>query len=77
MTNFGRIKHSKETGLKPVNQRKVAKMVRRAISLGIHPSVHKHPEILKMTTGRGMLPLVVPKGRDANKTKNFDGEDEH
>ncbi|CCC10116.1 hypothetical protein SMACR_02695 [Sordaria macrospora] len=77
MTAFGRIKHSNQTGLKPVNQRKIAKMVRRAIGLGIHPSVHKHPEILKQSTGRHLLPLVVPKGREANKTKNFDGEDEH
>lgn len=77
ITPFGRIKHSKETGLKPVNQRKIAKMVRRAIGLGIHPSVHKHPEILKNSTGRHLLPLVVPKGQMANKTKNFDGEDEN
>ncbi|KAK1774151.1 hypothetical protein QBC45DRAFT_425764 [Copromyces sp. CBS 386.78] len=77
MTSFGRIRHSRETGLKPVNQRKIAKMVRRAIGLGIHPSVHKHPEILKQSTGRHLLPLVVPKGREANKTKNFDGEDEN
>ncbi|KAK3499382.1 ribosomal protein S18 [Neurospora hispaniola] len=77
ITPFGRIRHSKETGLKPVNQRKIAKMVRRAIGLGIHPSVHKHPEILKNSNGRHLLPLVVPKGQKANKTKNFDGEDEN
>lgn len=77
ITSFGRIKHSKETGLRPVNQRKIAKMVRRAIGMGIHPSVHKHPEILKAGAGRHLLPLVVPKGQMANKTKNFDGEDEH
>lgn len=46
MTPFGRIKHSDETGLRPVNQRKMAKAIRRAIGLGIHPSVHYHPEIL-------------------------------
>ncbi|KAK3403475.1 hypothetical protein B0T20DRAFT_401022 [Sordaria brevicollis] len=79
ITPFGRIRHSKETGLRPVNQRKIAKMVRRAIGMGIHPSVHKHPEILKASAGRHLLPLVVPKGQAAaaNKTKNFDGEDEH
>jgi len=46
MTDFGRIKHSKFTGLRPVNQRKIAKAIRRAIGLGLHPSVHRHPEIL-------------------------------
>jgi small subunit ribosomal protein S18 len=46
MTSFGRIRHSSDTGLRPVNQRKMAKTVRRAIGLGIHPSVHRHPEIL-------------------------------
>ncbi|ROV94504.1 hypothetical protein VMCG_08138 [Cytospora schulzeri] len=46
MTSMGRIKHSKETGLRPVNQRKMAKAIRRAIGMGIHPSVHRHPMIL-------------------------------
>ncbi|KAF3000515.1 hypothetical protein E8E14_007036 [Neopestalotiopsis sp. 37M] len=46
-TPHGRIKKSQHTGLRPVNQRKVAKAVRRAIGLGLHPSVHKHPELLK------------------------------
>lgn len=46
MTAMGRIKHSSETGLRPVNQRKMAKAIRRAIGLGIHPSVHRHPMIL-------------------------------
>ncbi|KAL2071853.1 hypothetical protein VTL71DRAFT_13088 [Oculimacula yallundae] len=46
MSDTGRIKHSKETGLRPVNQRKIARAIRRAIGLGMHPSVHKHPEIL-------------------------------
>ncbi|KAJ0307148.1 hypothetical protein COL5a_003159 [Colletotrichum fioriniae] len=47
MTNFGQIRHNKETGLKPTNQRKMAKAIRRAIGMGIHPSVHHHPELLK------------------------------
>ncbi|CAD0083083.1 unnamed protein product, partial [Aureobasidium vineae] len=47
MTEMGKIKHSKDTGLRPVNQRKVAKAVRRAIGLGLMPSVHRHPEILQ------------------------------
>ncbi|KAI9900831.1 hypothetical protein N3K66_005093 [Trichothecium roseum] len=35
------------TSLRPVNQRKVAKMVRRAQGMGIYPTVHAHPEILR------------------------------
>ncbi|RYP38699.1 hypothetical protein DL767_002439 [Monosporascus sp. MG133] len=46
MTPHGRIKRSADTGLRPVNQRKMAKAIRRAIGLGLHPSVHHHPEIL-------------------------------
>lgn len=48
MTEMGRIRHSKSTGLRPVNQRKIAKAIRRAIALGLMPSVHRHPEIIKM-----------------------------
>ncbi|XHG08120.1 hypothetical protein AWENTII_011239 [Aspergillus wentii] len=46
MTLMGRIKHRNQTGLRPVNQRKIAKAIRRAIGLGLMPSVHRHPEIL-------------------------------
>ncbi|EPE35321.1 Ribosomal protein S18 [Glarea lozoyensis ATCC 20868] len=46
MTPMGRIKHSKETGLRPVNQRRIARTIRRTIGMGLMPSVHKHPEIL-------------------------------
>ncbi|KAK1148307.1 hypothetical protein N8T08_010116 [Aspergillus melleus] len=46
MTPMGRIKHRNHTGLRPVNQRKIAKAIRRAIGLGLMPSVHRHPEIL-------------------------------
>ncbi|KAI1177164.1 hypothetical protein F4777DRAFT_217527 [Nemania sp. FL0916] len=52
ITPHGRIKRAKETGLRPVNQRKMAKAIRRAIGLGLHPSVHKHPEILKLEPDR-------------------------
>ncbi|KAI9812616.1 MAG: hypothetical protein M1827_004605 [Pycnora praestabilis] len=48
MTDMGRIKHSSETGLRPVNQRRIAKAIRRAIGMGIMPSVHKHPELLQL-----------------------------
>jgi small subunit ribosomal protein S18 len=47
MTEMGRIKHSSLTGLRPVNQRKMAKAIRRAIGLGLMPSVHRHPLALK------------------------------
>jgi small subunit ribosomal protein S18 len=46
-TNYGSIMHSKQTGLRRVNQRKVSKAIRRAIGMGLAPSVHRHPEILK------------------------------
>jgi len=46
VTSTGRIQHSKITGLKPKNQRKMAKAVRRAIGCGLIPSVHKHPEVI-------------------------------
>ncbi|KAI0472739.1 hypothetical protein GGR56DRAFT_676805 [Xylariaceae sp. FL0804] len=54
MTSHGRVRKGKDTGLRPVNQRKVAKAIRRAIGLGIHPSVHRHPELLlrSMTSNR-------------------------
>ena len=48
MTSMGRIKHSAETGLRAVNQRRIAKAVRRAIGIGIMPSVHRHPQLLEL-----------------------------
>lgn len=50
MTEMGRIKHSRETGLRPKNQRKVAKAIRRAIGLGLMPSVHRHPLVLRKSS---------------------------
>lgn len=47
VSDMGRIRPASETGLRPVNQRKVAKAVRRAQALGLMPSVHKHPEVLR------------------------------
>ena len=44
---MGRILHRKETGLRPVNQRRISKAIRRAVSMGLMPSVHRHPEILE------------------------------
>ncbi|KAH7255507.1 ribosomal protein S18 [Fusarium redolens] len=46
-SSSGMINHSKLTRLRPVNQRKVAKMVRRVQGMGIYPSVHAHPEMLR------------------------------
>lgn len=46
-TKMGRIRHSRETGLRNVNQRKMAKAIRRAVGMGLMPSVHKHPEVLE------------------------------
>ena len=48
MTEMRRIKHSSETGLRAVNQRRIAKAIRRSIGMGLMPSVHKHPEILML-----------------------------
>ncbi|KAL1595299.1 hypothetical protein SLS60_009989 [Paraconiothyrium brasiliense] len=50
MTEMGRIKHSRETGLRPKNQRKIAKAIRRAIGLGLMPSVHRHPLVLNKSS---------------------------
>jgi small subunit ribosomal protein S18 len=47
MTEMGRIKHSRDSGLRAVNQRKIAKAIRRAIAVGLMPSVHRHPELIK------------------------------
>ena len=47
VTKMGRIKHSRDTGLKNVNQRHMAKAVRRSVGMGLMPSVHKHPEMLE------------------------------
>lgn len=70
MTEMGRIKHSNETGLRPVNQRKMAKAIRRAIGMGLHPSTHKHPEILfgESKAGPRYQNSTIPK-EDKSKFK--------
>ncbi|KAF1828147.1 ribosomal protein S18 [Decorospora gaudefroyi] len=50
MTEMGRIRHSNDTGLRPKNQRKIAKAIRRAVGLGLMPSVHRHPLVLKKSS---------------------------
>ncbi len=65
---MGRIQHWTDTGLRPVNQRKMAKAIRRAIGMGIHPSVHKHPEIIRY--GRhGVNTSSIPSSSDPSQTK--------
>ncbi|KAK6528054.1 hypothetical protein TWF281_009311 [Arthrobotrys megalospora] len=46
MTTAGRIKHRSITGLSNTNQRKVSKAIRRAIGIGLLPSVYRHPSLL-------------------------------
>ena len=46
-TRMGRIKHSRETGLGNVNQRRLAKAIRRSMGMGLMPTVHNHPEVLE------------------------------
>ena len=49
VSEMGRIKHRNETGLRPVNQRRMAKAIRRAVGTGVlMPTVYKHPELLKL-----------------------------
>lgn len=51
ITDLGRIRHSRETGLRAVNQRRMARAVRRAVGIGIMPSVHIHPELFEGRPG--------------------------
>ena len=62
---MGRIKHSLDTGLRPVNQRKMAKAVRRAVGLGIYPSVYIHPEILR--SKKQGIPQMVRGGNASSR----------
>ncbi|CAK7199144.1 hypothetical protein SEUCBS139899_001816 [Sporothrix eucalyptigena] len=70
MSGMGRIRHSNETGLRPVNQRRMAKAIRRAIGLGIHPSVHKHPEILAASMANMPKPAYASTS-DSRKKSAF------
>ncbi|KAF1816200.1 ribosomal protein S18, partial [Eremomyces bilateralis CBS 781.70] len=45
-SSMGRIYNSSQTGLRKRNQRKIAKAIRRAIGIGLIPSVHHHPELV-------------------------------
>ena len=46
VSEMGRIKHNKDTTLRPVNQRRMAKAIRRAVAVGLMPGVHRHPELV-------------------------------
>ncbi|KAG6011756.1 hypothetical protein E4U41_005444 [Claviceps citrina] len=48
-TSSGQIIHSSATSLRPVNQRKIAKMIRRVQGMGIYPTIHDHPEMIRDT----------------------------
>lgn len=64
VTRMGRIRHGKETGLRGVNQRRMAKAVRRAVGIGLHPSVHQHPELLvERREQRGEIAARLGLGR--------------
>ncbi|KAI1167736.1 ribosomal protein S18 [Nemania serpens] len=67
MTPHGRIMRAQDTGLRPVNQRKMAKAIRRAIGLGLHPSVHRHPELLM----RGPNKMQAQNAATVYKTLNW------
>ncbi|KAK5992307.1 hypothetical protein PT974_05708 [Cladobotryum mycophilum] len=43
----GQITHSGGTSLRPVNQRKIAKMIRRVQGMGLYPTIHDHPEMIR------------------------------
>ena len=62
MTPMGRIKHSKDTGLRPVNQRRIARAIRRSIGMGLMPSVYKHPEILQISAKKNEQLSPVMRG---------------
>ncbi|PHH76043.1 hypothetical protein CDD82_4161 [Ophiocordyceps australis] len=46
-SSSGQVLKPELTGLRSVNQRKVAKMIRRAQGMGIYPKIHAHPEMLR------------------------------
>ncbi|KAK8048826.1 hypothetical protein PG994_010556 [Apiospora phragmitis] len=65
MTPHGRIRKRQQTGLTNKNQRKIAKMIRRSVALGLHPSVHHHPELL-MRSGRNTPQQTQATGKFGN-----------
>ncbi|KAL3424243.1 ribosomal protein s18 [Phlyctema vagabunda] len=62
MSPMGRILPRSETGLRPVNQRRISKAIRRAIGMGLMPSVHKHPELLQKSIQRAAQVSPITRG---------------
>ncbi|KAK6345262.1 hypothetical protein TWF718_007187 [Orbilia javanica] len=69
MTSAGRIKHRSITGLSNTNQRRVSKAIRRAIGIGLMPSVYRHPTLL---LNEQRLPL---DGYKSNSQRNSHRDD--
>lgn len=65
---MGRIKHSRDTGLNNVNQRRLAKAVRRSVGMGLMPSVHKHPEMLEAEAISHANFMARPQGNNVPKS---------
>lgn len=47
VSETGRIRTIRELGVRRRSMRKLSKAVRRAVGLGIMPSVHRHPEMMR------------------------------
>lgn len=64
VSDMGRIKSRALTGFRLKNQRRAAKAVRRAIGMGLVPSVHKHPELFSERADQmGKASSVIGSGR--------------
>ena len=69
----GRIKNRRETGLRNVNQRRVAKAVRRCVGMGLLPSVHQHPEIVERERREDSRRWFGERGVGGLLTRGFGG----
>nr|POE74378.1 30s ribosomal protein s18 [Quercus suber] len=58
---MGKIIGGRESGLRPVNQRRMAKAIRRAMGIGLMPTVHRHPEILREELAKRDRPAPKPR----------------
>ena len=50
VSGMGRLRKRSETGLRPVNQRRLARAFRRATGMGLLPTTYAHPELLRRNT---------------------------
>ena len=46
-SQVGKIRHREINKLRGVNQRRIAKAIRRAVGMGLMPGTHAHPEVLE------------------------------